>query len=232
MAESAHTKACPYCGERILAVAHKCKHCRSVLPRRQLRVAEVPWYRRVPAVLALVVLFAPAAALVLLTGPVYRVRDGRAVPWRGWRPALANFVAFSICILAGITAFEALHRPGCRSGEVAQLLGELTQRQVTEAQGLLAAALPAGQGPLKVSVRITGARDAAGGKALQCVATAHLQIGFPKLAEPVEGTAEVRYAVDPAGWARVYVHVADAEWIGTAFGQARERYAQRSGGAR
>jgi hypothetical protein len=232
MSESAPTKACPFCGEQILAVARKCKHCRSVLARPPVRAADVPWYRRAPALLALVVLFAPAAVVILLTGRVYRVRGGRAVPWRGWSLSLANFASLSICILAGITAFEALYRPGCRSSEVAQLLGELTQRQVVEAQGLLAAALPDAQGPLKMSVSISGARDAAGGKALQCVATARLKVVFPKLAEPVEGTSEVAYAVDPAGWAKVYVHVADAEWIQTAFGQARGEYARRVGGAR
>jgi hypothetical protein len=197
-----------------------------------VRAANVPWYRRARAVLAMVLLAPPAAALVLLTGPVYRVRGNRAVPWRGWGPALANFVSLSICMFAGITAFETLNRPDCRSGEVAQLLGELTQRQVTEAQGLLAAALPEAQGPLKMSVRITGTRETPGGAALQCVATAHLKVFFPKLAEPVEGTSEVAYAVDPAGWAKLYVHVADAAWIQAAFGQARERYAQKVGGSR
>ena len=64
------------------------------------------------------------------------------------------------------------------------------------------------------------------------MATAHLGVAFPKLDQPVEGSAELRYAVDPAGWAKVYVHVADAEWIQTAFGQAREKYAQRLGNAR
>jgi hypothetical protein len=232
MSETAATKACPYCGEEILAVARKCKHCKSELPRKHLRAAEVPWYRRARAVLAMVLLFPPAAAGILLTGPVYRVRGDKAVPWRGWGPSLASFTSLSICILAGITAFEALNRPGCRSGEVAELLGELTQRQVVEAQGLLAAALPEAQGPLKMSVSISGARDAAGGKALQCVATARLKVVFPKLAEPVEGTSEVAYAVDPVGWAKVYVHVADAEWIQSAFGQARGEYARRVGGAR
>jgi hypothetical protein len=232
MSETAATKACPFCGEQILAVARKCKHCKSELPRKHLRAAEVPWYRRARAVLALVLLFPPAAAGILLTGPVYRVRGDKAVPWRGWGPSLASFASLSICILAAITAFEALNRPGCRSGEVAELLGELTQRQVVEAQGLLAAALPEAQGPLKMSVSISGARDAAGGKALQCVATARLKVVFPKLAEPVEGTSEVAYAVDPVGWAKVYVHVADAEWIQSAFGQARGEYARRVGGAR
>jgi hypothetical protein len=232
MSESAPTRACPFCGEQILAVARKCKHCRSVLARPPVRAADVPWYRRVPVVLALVVLFAPAAVVILLTGRVYRVRGGRAVPWRGWGLSLANFASLSICILAGITAFESLYRPGCRSGEVAQLLGELTQRQVTEAQGLLAAALPDAQGPLKMSVSISGARDASGGKALQCVATARLKVVFPKLAEPVEGTSEVAYVVDPVGWAKLYVHVADAEWIQAAFGQARGEYVRRVGDAR
>ena len=232
MAESADTKACPFCGEQILAVARKCKHCRSVVARPHVRAADVPWYRRVPVVLALVLLFAPAAVLILLTGRVYRVQGDKAIAWRGWGPSLANFASLSICILAGITAFETFHRPGCRSGEVAQLLGELAQRQVTEAQGLLAAALPEAQGPLKMSVRITGARETPGGKATQCLATAHLKVVFPKLAEPVEGTSEVAYAVDPVGWAKVYVHVADAEWIQAAFGQARDKYAQQLGPAR
>jgi hypothetical protein len=232
MPESAATKACPFCGEQILAVARKCKHCKSELPRKHVRAAEVPWYRRARAVLAMVVLFPPAAAGILLTGPVYRVRGDRAVPWRGWGPSLASFTSLSICILAGITAFEALHRPGCRSGEVAELLGELTQRQVAEAQGLLTAALPDAQGPLKMSVSISAARDTSGGSARQCVATAHLKVVFPKLAEPVEGRAEVGYAVDPTGWAKVYVHVADAGWIQAAFGQARSEYARRLGEAR
>jgi hypothetical protein len=226
MPQSADTKACPFCGEQILAVARKCKHCRSVLTRPHIRAADVPWYRRVPALLAMVLLLPPAVVLVLLTGPVYRVRGDKAVAWRGWGPSLANFASLSICIFAGLALFEGLYRPGCRSGEVAQLLGELAQRQVAEAQGLLAAALPEAQGPLKMSVRITGPRETPGGKATQCVATAHLKVVFPKLAEPVEGTSEVAYAVDPVGWAKVYVHVADAEWIQAAFGQARDKYAQ------
>jgi hypothetical protein len=203
-----------------------------MLARPHVRAADVPWYRRVPAVLALVLFFAPAAALILLTGPVYRVQGGKAVAWHGWRPALANFVSLSICILAGLSLFEAMNRPDCRSGQVAELLGELAQRQVVEAQGLLAAALPEAQGGLKMSVSIDGARSARAGEARQCVATAHLRVSFPRLAEPVEGTTELKYAVDPAGWSKVYVHVADAEWIQAAFGQAREKYAQRLGAAR
>jgi hypothetical protein len=48
----------------------------------------------------------------------------------------------------------------------------------------------------------------------------------------VEATSEVAYAVDPVGWAKVYVHVADAEWIQAAIGHARDKYAQRLGPAR
>lgn len=232
MSSSADTKACPLCGEQILAVARKCKHCRSLLEPRTWAVAEVPWYRRASFVLPAVLLVPPAAALVLLTGPVYRVKDGRARMWRGFGPGVANFVALSISILAAVSLFEALSRPDCRSGQVAELLGELANRQVMEAQGLLAAALPDTQGGLKMSVSVDGARAARAGEARQCVAMAHLRVSFPRLEEPVEGTAELRYAVDPAGWAKVYVHVADAEWIQTAFGQARERYAQRTGPAR
>jgi hypothetical protein len=82
-----------------------------------------------------------------------------------------------------------------------------------------------------MSVSLTGAR-AAPGTAGRCVATAHLKVGFPKLAEPVEGTAELNYVVDPTGWAKVYVHVPDAGWIQVAFGEARARYAQRLGASR
>jgi len=227
MSSSADTKACPFCGEQIRAAAVKCKHCRSLLGPRTWAVAEVPWYRRASVVLPAVLLLPPAAALVLLTGPVYRVKDGRARVWRGFAPSSANFVALSICILGAVSLFEALSRPDCRSGQVAELLSELANRQVMEAQGLLTAALPDTQGGLKMSVSIDGTRSARAGEARQCVATAHLRVNFPKLEEPVEGSAELRYAVDPAGWAKVYVHVADAEWIQAAFGQARERYAQR-----
>lgn len=233
MPASADTKACPLCGERILAVAKKCKHCGSMLAAPHVRAAaDVPWYRRVTVVLAAVLLFAPAAALILLTGPVYRMKGDQAVVWRGWGPPVASFVSLSLCILAALSLFEALNRPDCRSGDVAQLLGELAQRQVVEAQGLLAAALPDAQAGLKMSVSITGARETPGDKVRQCVATAHLRVIFPRLAEPVEGTAELHYAVDPAGWAKVYVHVADAEWIQAAFGQARDQYTQRVGAAR
>lgn len=228
MSSSADTKACPHCGEQILAVAVKCKHCHSMLKPRIPAAAEVPWYRRASVVLPAVLLLPPAAALVLLTGPVYRVKDGRARAWRGFGPSAANFVALSICILGAVSVFEALSRPDCRSGQVAELLGELANRQVVEAQGLLAAALPDAQGALKMSVSVDGQRSARAGETRQCVATAHLKVNFPKLGEPVEGTADVRYAVDPTGWAKVYVHVADAEWIQTAFAQARERYAARA----
>jgi hypothetical protein len=231
MSSSADTRSCPFCGETILAVARKCKHCRSTLVRRDRPAAVVPWYRRAGVVLAAVFLLPPAAVLVLFTGPVYRLTGDRAVPWRGWRLRLANFTALSITIFAVLSLVESLYRPDCRSGEVAQLLGELAQRQVVEAQGLLAAALPETKGPLKMSVAVTGARDVPGA-ARQCVATAHLKVSFPKLAEPVEGTAELRYAVDPTGWAKVYVHVADAGWINVAFGEARDQYAQRLGAAR
>ena len=147
-------------------------------------------------------------------------------------PSVANFVALSVCILAAVSVFEALFQPDCRSGQVAELSGELAQRQVVEAQGLLAAALPDTQGGLEMSVSVDGTRAVRAGEARACVATAHLRVNFPKLEEPVEGTACLRYAVDPAGWAKVYVHVADAEWIRAAHGQARERYAQRAGAAR
>jgi len=232
MPRSADTKACPFCGEQILAVAVKCKHCRSRLGPRTWAVTEVPWYRRATIVLPAVLLFPPAAALVLLTGPVYRIRDGKAFAWRGWGLRVANFVSLSLCILAGLSLFESMHRPDCRSGEVAQLLRELAQRQVVEAQGLLAAAPPEAQRGLKLSVRIDGARETRTGEPRQCAATAHLGVAFPRLDGPVEGTAELRYAVEPAGWAKVYVHVADAEWIQTAFGQAQVKYAQQLGPAR
>jgi len=233
MSSAADIKACPYCGEQILATAAKCKHCKSSLGPRTWALAEVPWYRRARVVLPAVLLLPPAAALILLTGPVFRVnKEGRAYVWRGFVPGLANFVSLSLCILAGVSLFEAMSRPDCRSGQVADLLGELARRQVVEAQGLLAAALPESQGGLKLTVSIDGARAARAGESRQCVATAHLKVNFPKLEEPVEGTAELKYAVDPAGWAKVYVHVADAEWIQAAFGQARERYTQKVGGAR
>ena len=232
MSSSADTKACPFCGEQILAMAVKCKHCRSVLKARTLAAAEVPWYRCASFVLPAVLLLPPAAALVLLTGPVYRIKDGRARAWRGFGPSAANFVALSICILGAVSVFEALSRPDCRSGQIAELLDELANRQVVEAQGLLVAALPDTQGALKMSVSIDGQRSARAGETRQCLAVAHLKVNFPKLEEPVEGTAELRYAVDPAGWAKVYVHVADAEWIQAAFGHARERYVQKVGGAR
>jgi len=119
MPRSADTKACPFCGEQILAVAVKCKHCRSRLGPRTWAVTEVPWYRRATIVLPAVLLFPPAAALVLLTGPVYRIRDGKAFAWRGWGLRVANFVSLSLCILAGLSLFESMHRPDCRSGEVA-----------------------------------------------------------------------------------------------------------------
>ncbi len=232
MPASADTKACPHCGEQILAVATRCKHCRAALGPRTYDPSEVPWYRRASIVLPAVLLMPPGAALILLTGPVYRILDGRARIWRGFGPQVASFASLSICVLAGLSLFEALSRPDCRSGQVAELLGQLAQRQVVEAQGLLAAAAPEGQGGLKMSVSIDGARAARLGETRQCVAVAHLKVSFPKLAEPIEGTAELRYAVDPAGWSKVYVHVADAEWIGTAFGEARDKYAQRRGPAR
>lgn len=40
----APTKACPYCGEQILAVAVKCKHCGSDLAARENRNGpELSW---------------------------------------------------------------------------------------------------------------------------------------------------------------------------------------------
>jgi hypothetical protein len=55
----------------------------------------------------------------------------------------------------------------------------------------------------------------------------------PRASERHIGTAPaVARRGAPVGWAKVYVHVADAEWIQTAFGQVRDKYAQRLGPAR
>ncbi len=36
------TKCCPECGEIILAIARKCKHCHSVVPRRSVAIFTAP----------------------------------------------------------------------------------------------------------------------------------------------------------------------------------------------
>lgn len=36
------TKACPFCGEQILAVAIKCKHCKSDLPSTPVKARPAP----------------------------------------------------------------------------------------------------------------------------------------------------------------------------------------------
>src|SRR5262245_24239882 len=102
MSSPTDTQACPFCGGEIRAVAVKCKYCSSLLKPRISAAAEVPWYRRASFVLPAVLLVPPVAALVLLTGPVYRVRNGQARVWRGFGPSVASFVAFSISILGAV----------------------------------------------------------------------------------------------------------------------------------
>jgi hypothetical protein len=92
MAEN--TKACPMCGEEILAVAVKCKHCGSMLNAgpssagpgfegvtraegRPLDYSQVPWYRSNACALACALVFGPGLLLIAATGPIYYQRRGQ-----------------------------------------------------------------------------------------------------------------------------------------------------------
>ena len=78
------TKACPECGETILAVARRCKHCQADLGGASQRrpsdatnadkfqaYDDVPWYRKNWFAIVCGLFFTPALLPVVLTGNVY-----------------------------------------------------------------------------------------------------------------------------------------------------------------
>ncbi len=89
MAEN--VKPCPYCGEEILAVAVKCKHCGSTLSAAPsvvaaasspatispMSYAQVPWYRKNWLAIVCFFFFQPGLLAMAATGNIYYQRGGQ-----------------------------------------------------------------------------------------------------------------------------------------------------------
>jgi hypothetical protein len=126
MAEN--TKACPMCGEEILAVAVKCKHCGSMLTASSSSVgvgpvaapaavggaprdySQVPWYRTNALAIACAFLFGPGLLLIAATGPIYYQRQGKLQKYSAFGRGLV--LCWGLLSTIGFISFLSGNRAG------------------------------------------------------------------------------------------------------------------------